>query len=168
MTTQAQDLITFEVETERVLQILSREIYDSPLALLRENLQNAYDAILMRCVVENRPVEESLIDVQVSHNKLVILDDGIGMTEQVLRNNFWKAGSSGKRGNWGTGSGRLAAGTELAASPVFFLPFRGVLVAVSIAPPAIQRSSVAISSSGIFVPPGGMDGSSVCDTSANR
>lgn len=38
--------IAFEVETARVLEILSKEIYDSPLALLRENLQNAYDATL--------------------------------------------------------------------------------------------------------------------------
>ena len=34
--------IAFEVETARVLEILSKEIYDSPLALLRENVQNAY------------------------------------------------------------------------------------------------------------------------------
>jgi molecular chaperone HtpG len=40
--------IEFQVETTRLLQILTREIYDSPLALLRENLQNAYDAIFMR------------------------------------------------------------------------------------------------------------------------
>src|SRR5262245_60229710 len=40
--------IVFQVETERVLKILAREIYDSPLALLRENVQNAYDAVRMR------------------------------------------------------------------------------------------------------------------------
>jgi molecular chaperone HtpG len=40
--------IEFQVETTRLLQILTREIYDSPLALLRENLQNAYDAICVR------------------------------------------------------------------------------------------------------------------------
>ena len=37
--------IVFQVETKRVLQILAREIYDSPLALIRENVQNAYDAV---------------------------------------------------------------------------------------------------------------------------
>lgn len=97
MTAESTDRITFEVETTRVLQILSREIYDSPLALLRENLQNAYDAILMRCATEGRQQGDCLIDVQVSSDGLVITDDGIGMTEEVLRNNFWKAGSSGKR-----------------------------------------------------------------------
>ena len=40
--------IVFQVETDRVLKILTRDIYDSPLALLRENVQNAYDAVRMR------------------------------------------------------------------------------------------------------------------------
>ncbi len=40
--------IVFQVDTERVLQILAKEIYDSPLALLRENAQNAFDAIKLR------------------------------------------------------------------------------------------------------------------------
>ena len=30
--------IVFQVETTRILQIIAKEIYDSPLALLRENL----------------------------------------------------------------------------------------------------------------------------------
>ncbi len=38
--------IVFQVETDRVLKILTRDIYVSPLALLRENVQNAYDAAL--------------------------------------------------------------------------------------------------------------------------
>ncbi len=45
--------IKFQVETKRILEILSSEIYDSPYALLRENIQNAYDAILMRITEES-------------------------------------------------------------------------------------------------------------------
>lgn len=89
--------IVFEVETSRVLQLLSREIYDSPLALLRENVQNAYDATLMRCTHEGTDVRDAEIRITIDNGHLVIEDDGIGMTEEVLRNNFWKAGSSGKR-----------------------------------------------------------------------
>ncbi len=89
--------ITFNVETERVLQILSSEIYDSPKAFLRENVQNAYDAILMRCTAENIPISERKIEVTVGDGRLSVQDDGIGMTEEVLGNNFWKAGSSGKK-----------------------------------------------------------------------
>lgn len=89
--------IAFEVETARVLEILSKEIYDSPLALLRENVQNAYDAILMRCTLDSSDLREATINLNIEPLRLTIADDGIGMTEDVLRNNFWKAGSSGKK-----------------------------------------------------------------------
>lgn len=91
------DQIKFEVETQRVLEILSREIYDSPLALLRENVQNAYDAVLMRCARDDAELTTGRIDITLQGSLLRINDNGIGMTEEVLRNNFWKAGSSGKR-----------------------------------------------------------------------
>ena len=37
----------FDIKIDRILNILCDQIYDSPLSLLRENVQNAYDAILM-------------------------------------------------------------------------------------------------------------------------
>jgi molecular chaperone HtpG len=88
--------IVFEVETTRILDILSKQIYDSPLALLRENVQNAYDAVLMRCTSEGQPVEEGAIVVTIADKEITIADNGIGMTERVLRENFWRAGSTGK------------------------------------------------------------------------
>lgn len=91
------DQIRFEVETKRVLEILSREIYDSPLALLRENVQNAYDAVLMRCARDGTDITTGRIEITLEGAVLHIKDNGIGMSEEVLRNHFWKAGSSGKR-----------------------------------------------------------------------
>lgn len=88
--------IVFQVETARVLQLLTKEIYDSPLAMLRENLQNAYDAIRMRFAPNGVLAEGGRIDVNVVENHVTIVDNGVGMTEDTLRNNFWKAGSSGK------------------------------------------------------------------------
>jgi molecular chaperone HtpG len=88
--------IVFQVETKRVLQILTSEIYDSPLALLRENVQNAYDAVRMRFAETGELQEGGRIDVRIATGVISITDNGIGMTEQVLRENFWKAGSSGK------------------------------------------------------------------------
>ena len=90
------DGIVFQVETTRVLQILAREIYDSPLALLRENVQNAYDAVRMRFVSSGKLVDGGKIDIKVGNGEISIADNGIGMTEETLRDNFWKAGSSGK------------------------------------------------------------------------
>ncbi len=91
------DGIVFQVDTARVLQILASEIYDSPLALLRENVQNAYDAIRMRMVRSGAPLSDGRIDVVVESRTVTISDNGIGMCETVLRENFWKAGSSGKQ-----------------------------------------------------------------------
>lgn len=87
--------IVFQVETSRVLEILAKEIYDSPLAMLRENVQNAYDAIRMR-FAESGALASGSIDITIKPGVVTISDNGVGMTEDVLRNNFWKAGSSGK------------------------------------------------------------------------
>ncbi|MCT9000243.1 ATP-binding protein [Chelativorans intermedius] len=105
MTEPGKEKIAFDVETSRILQILSSEIYDSPKAFLRENVQNAYDAILMRCTAQDLPVEERRIEITVKPDRLTVRDDGIGMTEDVLKNNFWKAGSSGKKSELAQRSG---------------------------------------------------------------
>jgi molecular chaperone HtpG len=97
--------IVFQVETARVLQILAREIYDSPLALLRENVQNAYDAIRMRFAASGTLKDGGRIDIRVVPGEISITDNGIGMAEDVLRNNFWKAGSSGKHSDLARRSG---------------------------------------------------------------
>ena len=89
--------IAFDVETSRILEILSSEIYDSPKAFLRENVQNAYDAVLMRCTAAGLSLTDRSIEISVEGRELRVRDDGIGMTEEVLRSNFWKAGSSGKK-----------------------------------------------------------------------
>lgn len=92
--------LNFQIEVSRVLEILSNDIYDSPYALLRENIQNAYDAILMRTSANEEQEEpESFnpkIDVILDNKLVSISDNGIGMDDIVLENNFWKAGSSGK------------------------------------------------------------------------
>ncbi len=90
------DGIVFQVETTRVLQILAREIYDSPLALLRENVQNAYDAVRERFAHAGKLTDGGRIDISIDQGVISITDNGIGMDEVALRENFWKAGSSGK------------------------------------------------------------------------
>jgi molecular chaperone HtpG len=98
MTKEVEGKLTFEVETKRIIEILSNEIYDSPLALLRENAQNGYDAILMRASKEDRPITDFRLLINIDSKKIEIEDDGIGMDKNTLANNFWKAGASGKRG----------------------------------------------------------------------
>ena len=105
MSEVTKERIVFDVETERVLQILSSEIYDSPKAFLRENVQNAYDAILMRCTAQNLPITDRKIQITIGVGQLSVCDDGIGMTDEVLKSNFWKAGSSGKKSDLAQRSG---------------------------------------------------------------
>ncbi len=105
MSEENKERIAFDVETERILQILSAEIYDSPKAFLRENVQNAYDAILMRCTAQDLHLAERRIDILIERERVTVVDDGIGMTDQVLKNNFWKAGSSGKKSELAQRSG---------------------------------------------------------------
>lgn len=85
----------FQIEVKKILEILSTKIYDSPYALLRENVQNAYDAILIR---KHRASETFAprIDVKISANTIEVTDNGIGMTQEELSHHFWRAGSSGK------------------------------------------------------------------------
>ncbi len=73
--------IPFLVETTRVLEILSKQIYDSPYAMVRENVQNAYDAILMRAKSETKPLSDYLIQITATPTRIEIADNGIGMSD---------------------------------------------------------------------------------------
>ena len=89
-----KELIPFQVETKRVLDLLAKQIYQSPLALLRENTQNAYDAVLIRAARDPQCVGR--IDIVVAPEQLHVVDNGIGMTPKEVRDNYWRAGHSGK------------------------------------------------------------------------
>jgi molecular chaperone HtpG len=89
-----KERIPFHVDINRIIEVLARQIYQSPLALLRENTQNAFDAILMRRRLGHD--FEARIDIDVQASRVLIVDNGIGMTRDDLRSHYWKAGSSGK------------------------------------------------------------------------
>jgi len=89
------DLIKFQIETQRVIQLLAKQIYQSPLALLRENTQNAFDAIRQRMHLPDSSFSPR-IDIELAPNRIVISDNGIGMTPDDLTRHYWTAGSSSK------------------------------------------------------------------------
>jgi molecular chaperone HtpG len=86
--------IHLEVDVNRIIEVLASQIYQTPLALLRENAQNAFDAILLRRYRE--PDFTPQIQVTISDGEITITDNGVGMTPEDLRNHYWHAGSSGK------------------------------------------------------------------------
>lgn len=86
--------IPFAVDTSRVLELLAKQIYQSPLALLRENTQNAFDATLLRRHRDSQ--YQPLIEIEVTPQRVMVRDNGIGMTQGDLARHFWQAGSSSK------------------------------------------------------------------------
>lgn len=88
------DSIPFTIDVSRMIELLASQIYPSPFALLRENVQNAFDAIMLRRHAGQE--FEAEIDVLVEPNRIVVRDNGVGMTREELRNHFWRAGSSSK------------------------------------------------------------------------
>ena len=92
--TSPEKRIAFKVEFSRILALLADQIYQSPLALLRENTQNAFDAVRMR-QAEGHQFEPA-IHVTVNGEQVVVTDNGIGMTAEEIEANFWYAGKSGK------------------------------------------------------------------------
>ena len=97
--TSTEKKIAFKIEFQRILELFAGQIYQSPLALLRENTQNAFDAIRMREAYE-REVHgddfEPEIRVTVDEQQIVVVDNGIGMTAEELETSFWYAGRSSK------------------------------------------------------------------------
>jgi molecular chaperone HtpG len=77
-----------------MIEVLAAQIYPSPFALLRENVQNSFDAILMRRHL-GQPFVPS-IEVMIDAQRITVSDNGIGMTDHDLRMHFWRAGSSSK------------------------------------------------------------------------
>jgi molecular chaperone HtpG len=86
--------IPFHVELSRIIEVLAKEIYQSPLALLRENTQNAFDAILLRRHLGQRFAPR--IEITIAPESVQIVDNGIGMTRDDLKQHFWRAGASSK------------------------------------------------------------------------
>ena len=92
--TETSERIPFAVEISRMIEVLAAQIYPTPFALLRENVQNSFDAILQRQHLGHEFAAR--IDVNIEPRQVRVTDNGIGMSREDLRNHFWRAGSSSK------------------------------------------------------------------------
>src|SRR5690242_13582820 len=91
---ESPEKIPFAIEISRMIELLAAQIYPTPFALLRQNVQNAFDAILIRKHLGQ--VFDATIEVIIQPNRVRVVDNGIGMTRDDLRRHFWRAGSSSK------------------------------------------------------------------------
>jgi len=94
MSTNSEDSIPFSVDIGRMIELLAAQIYPSPFALLRENVQNAFDAIMLR--KHTGEAFTPSVSVTIEPTRIRVTDNGIGMSRQELREHFWRAGSSSK------------------------------------------------------------------------
>ena len=87
------------IDFESVLRIISQQVYETPLAFIRENVQNSVDAVRIQAHRDGGLPKDDCykIDVTVADGKIVVKDNGIGMTADDLRDYFWTIGASGKR-----------------------------------------------------------------------
>lgn len=86
------------VDFNRILETIAARIYDNQFAFLRENVQNAIDAVRMQARRDGVDSSDSRfrIDISIGGSVCSIRDNGIGMTREELRDNFWTMGASGK------------------------------------------------------------------------
>lgn len=94
----APDGFQVRVDFERILETIASRIYDNQFAFLRENVQNAIDAVRIQARREGKLSDDAeyRIDIAIAGNEAVISDNGIGMTRDELASNFWTMGASGK------------------------------------------------------------------------
>ena len=92
--TDSSEKTPFAIEIGRMIELLAVQIYPTTFALLRENVQNSFDAILLRKHMGQK--FDGKIDVTINPNSVRVTDNGIGMSRDDLRNHFWHAGSSSK------------------------------------------------------------------------
>jgi Histidine kinase-, DNA gyrase B-, and HSP90-like ATPase len=97
----AEEAASFKVgiDFESVLRAISKQIYETPLAFIRENVQNAVDAVRIQALREGQDAGDARyrIDVAIEDRRIVVRDNGIGMSASELQNLFWTIGASGKR-----------------------------------------------------------------------
>ena len=93
------DAFKVGIEFGSVLTAISKQIYETPLAFIRENVQNAVDAVRMQAAQQTVHADDDGLAVYVtaSPDLVEIRDNGIGMTLSDLKNLFWTIGASGKR-----------------------------------------------------------------------
>ena len=95
----SQNEIRLEFDLEGMIDIFGRAVFSSPLAVVRELIQNAHDACVLR--ENDDPKQKARSSVRVSYapfsRELVVTDNGKGMTEHELREQFSLLGKSDKR-----------------------------------------------------------------------
>lgn len=89
------EYVSLKFDSNQMIRLLGVQLYDTPLAMLRENVQNSVDAIRERKKLDPKAFQPR-INVTISNDMVMIEDNGKGMTKDIIKNNYWTAGNSSK------------------------------------------------------------------------
>ena len=87
----------FDVDLAGLLRVFGGHLYSTPDVFVRELVQNALDAQVMRSGVRARPVVR--VEVDVERAAISFEDEGVGLDRDGLRDQLSRIGSSSKRGS---------------------------------------------------------------------
>ncbi|MBU1144702.1 MAG: molecular chaperone HtpG [Firmicutes bacterium] len=97
-----KEKLEFKTESKRLLDLMIHSIYTNKEIFLRELISNASDAIdkyhlssLTDDTLEKTNEYEIHLEIDKKHRKIIITDDGIGMTYEELVNNLGTIAKSG-------------------------------------------------------------------------
>jgi hypothetical protein len=87
------------IEMPVIMRVISENMYSSDIVFVRENVQNAVDAIRIRQSRTSQIVskEELKIEVRIHTDYIEIEDWGIGMSQKDLIDYYWTLGKSSKK-----------------------------------------------------------------------
>src|ERR1044072_7140398 len=90
---------TFKVTMEFLRDIVAKHIFhDAPAAALRELIQNAHDACLIKSALERSEEGYSVhVTLDQIEKKITIEDNGIGMTQEDIEEYLTSIGRGKKR-----------------------------------------------------------------------
>lgn len=87
--------IALKFDSKAIIKLLGVQLYDTPMAMLRENVQNGFDAVKER-QEKDKDYKNPCVKITITDQQVIVADNGIGMDQENLEQNYWTAGKSGK------------------------------------------------------------------------
>src|ERR1700720_4026623 len=84
------------ISFSNVFKLLGEKLYSNPNVFIRENVQNAIDAIRLLRREGREQDAQTRVEIRVQEHSIEIEDWGIGMSEADLRDYFWTIGKTSK------------------------------------------------------------------------
>ncbi|MFJ6168285.1 ATP-binding protein [Micromonospora orduensis] len=87
----------FEIDQHKILELLTgHTLYNDTKVVLRELVQNSIDAVRLQGVIEGASQYEPAVRIKYvrPHVEIEVMDNGTGMSQEIIESNFLKVGSS--------------------------------------------------------------------------